>query len=312
MTARKRDITKRDPNVIRVILFGTGAMSCLFAARLAQVAQVTLVGTWAEAIARIRGKGILYEDSQGSRIIQVQAEYCGMPLDRVDLAFVLVKAWQTQSISDILSDYLNPGGIAITLQNGLGNLERLGARAFPGSTSEGATLMAPGHVRAGGAGITHVVAPEWVVDLLRRAGFESYSCSSDDAQSLLWGKLSVSCGINALTALLRIANGELLRRPTATDLMIRAATECAAVAQTVGIPLPFPDPAFRVKQVAKQTATNNSSMLQDILRGAPTECDAINGAVVREGSRVGVATPVNEILWQLIQAAVFQNRSKLQ
>jgi 2-dehydropantoate 2-reductase len=148
------------------------------------------------------------------------------------------------------------------------------------------------------------------VDLFRRAGFECDACSPGEAQSLIWGKLCVSCGINGLTALLRIPNGELLSRPTATDLMVRAATECASVANAMGINLPFADIAAHVKQVAEKTAENRSSMLQDILRNAPTECDAINGAVAREGLRIGIQTPVNEMLWSLIRAAVQENRSE--
>lgn len=295
--------------MIPIIIFGAGAMACLFAARLAQVTQVTLVDAWAEAIDAIKEKGILYEDSQGSRICRVRAEILGTPLAPADLAIILVKAWQTESISGFLNGYLNPGGLAISLQNGLGNIERLGAAASPGSTAEGATLLEPGHVKAGGSGPTHVVAPAWVVELFASAGFECYRCNTSEAKSLLWGKLSVSCGINALTALLRILNGELLRRPSATDLMVRATMECAAVARAIGICLPFQDPALHVKLVAERTASNRSSMLQDVLRGAPTECDAINGAVVCEGNRVGVATPVNEILWQLMQAAVHLDRS---
>jgi 2-dehydropantoate 2-reductase len=239
----------------------------------------------------------------------VHAEYLGTPLEPFDLALVFVKTWQTDLISKHLPHCLKPGGIAISLQNGLGNVERLGANACPGATAEGATLLGPGHVKAGGSGPTHLVAPPWVVDLLKSAGFEAYGCDPNKARSLLWGKLSVSCGINALTALLRIPNGELLKRPAATDLMGRAVTECAAVARAAGVDLPFADPVSQVKEVAERTAANSSSMLQDILRGAPTECDAINGAVVREGIRLRVATPVNEILWRLVLAAVAQDRS---
>jgi 2-dehydropantoate 2-reductase len=121
--------------------------------------------------------------------------------------------------------------------------------------------------------------------------------------------LTVSCGINALTALLRVPNGELLDRPGATELMLRAADECAAVARAKGIPLPFADPAARVREVAAGTRINRSSMLQDMLRGAQTEIDAINGAIVAEGRRLGIPTPVNEVLWQLVLAAVHSNRS---
>lgn len=295
---------------MRVYLFGTGAMSCLFAARLSQVARTTMLGTWGDAIETARRRGILYEDSRGSRRADVQAEYLGSHLDACDLAILLVKSWQTAKVADYIPRYLKSEAVAVSLQNGLGNLELLGPRVLPGVTAEGATLLGPAHVRAGGSGSTHVAAPEWVVNLLRSAGFECYRCDPVESESLLWGKLAISCGINALTALLRVQNGELLKRPNAEILMVRAVMECAAVAQARGIRLPFSDPAARAREVAGKTATNRSSMLQDILRGAPTECDAINGAVVAEGRRLGIPTPVNEILWQLVQAAADPNRSR--
>ena len=220
---------------MRVLIFGAGAMSCLFGARLAPVADVTLIDTWKEGIDAIRESGILLEDANGRRTVSVHAENLGTSLEPFDLAFVLVKSWQTGFISKYLPGYLKPEGIAISLQNGLGNVEQLGAKAFPGTTAEGATLLGPGQVKAGGSGPTHIVAPAWVVDLLKSAGFEAYACDADKAGSLLWGKLSVSCGINALTALLRIPNGELLKRPAATDLMGRAVLECVAVARAAGI-----------------------------------------------------------------------------
>jgi 2-dehydropantoate 2-reductase len=294
---------------MRIILFGTGAMASLFAVRLSSVASVTLLGTWGEAIAAIRDRGILLEDSQESQQVPVKADYLGTSQEPADLVLILVKSWQTRDVAAYLPGCLNPDGLAVSLQNGIGNLELLGPRACPGSTAEGATLLGPGHVQAGGSGPTHLLAPQWTVDLFRRAGFETYGCAPEEAQGLIWGKLCVSCGINALTALLRVCNGELLRRPNVSDLMVRAARECAEIARAKGIKLPFTDAAAQVTEVAERTANNKSSMLQDMLRGAPTECDAINGAVVGEGRSLGIPTPVNEILWQLVQAAVRQSRA---
>ena len=292
---------------MRVVVFGAGAMACLFAARLAKVAQVVIVDTWQEGIKAIRQQGILLEESGGFSRVGVRAEYAGAGAVDADFALVLVKSWQTRWVAESLFNYLAPQGFAVSLQNGLGNLEQLGSRAFPGTTSEGATLLAPAHVRACGSGATYVAAPDWVVDLLRSAGFECYRCDMHEAEGLIWGKLAINCGINPLTALLRICNGELLQRPSALDLATQAALECAAVARAKGIMLPFSDPAARLREVAERTAQNRSSMLQDVLRGAPTECDAINGAVVREGRAAGVATPVNEFLWKLLQATVRQS-----
>jgi 2-dehydropantoate 2-reductase len=290
-------------------ILGTGAMACLFGARLAAVADVTLVGTWAEGLAAIEEHGLVVAEGPGessgdSSTASVRAARLGAEVTPADLVLVLVKAWQTESAAGHLDSLLTPAGVALTLQNGIGNLEKLGPRAHLGVTTQGATLLGPGRVRPGGAGPTHIAGPEWVVALFQRAGFEAHQAGAAQVDGLVWGKLVVNCGINALTALLRVPNGELLARPDAALLMERAASECAQVAQAKHIQLPFTNPVSRVREVAQKTAVNRSSMFQDILRGAPTEIEAINGAVTREGERLGVPTPVNEILWRLVKALV--------
>ncbi len=287
---------------MNVTVFGTGAMACLFGAGLAPVARVTLVGHWPEGLAALNAHGIVVEAEGGARTAAVRAVALGEAAPPADLALVLVKAWQTAAVGVVLDRYLAPGGLALTLQNGLGNVEQLGPHAALGVTTAGATLLGPGHVRPGGAGVTHVAAPTWVADVLNAAGFEAEAVPAAQVNSLAWGKLAVSCGINALTALLRVPNGELLRRPDALALLDAAAAECAAVAAAKGIALPYADAAAAARAVAERTGTNRSSMFQDILRGAPTEIEAINGAVVRAGEAAGVPTPVNTVLWRLVRA----------
>jgi 2-dehydropantoate 2-reductase len=226
------------------------------------------------------------------------------------MALFLVKSWQTREAARRLAECLAPDGIALTLQNGLGNLELLEAelgrtRVALGVTTLGATLLGPGRVRVGGTGATYV-APhprlEPLVDLLQVAGFEVHP--ADDLDSLVWGKLVVNCAINPLTALLEVPNGELLERPGSRQVMHEAARETAGVAEAIGVRLPYPDPIEQVEAVARRTAGNLSSMLQDVRRGAPTEIDAINGAVVGVAQGAGVPVPVNRTLWNLVRAKV--------
>ena len=287
---------------MRVTVWGTGAMACFFAARfaLSGVARITMIGTLAESIHAIRDNGIRIDDAAGTRMAEVDAEFYDAPAPPADLAIVLVKTWQTPRVAGRLEKNLKPGGVALSLQNGLGNIEALGGRVFTGITFEGATLVGPGYVAHRGSGVTHLAAPEPVLELFKSAGFEAYGCDPEKAESLIWGKLAVNCGINALTALYGIRNGELLKRKRAVDLMERAALECATVARARRVELPYDDPVAEVRETARRTAENTSSMLRDVLRGAPTECDAINGAVVREGKRLGVSVPVNEALWRAL------------
>jgi 2-dehydropantoate 2-reductase len=295
---------------MRITIFGTGAMACYFGAKLAPVADVTLVGTWAEGVAAIQAQGITIHDRNVTKTIKVSAARLpltpsgfavGMPKP-ANLAIVLVKSWQTARVAQYLPALLEPSGISLTLQNGLGNLEQLGLRAYLGTTMAGATLEEPGIVRVGGQGKTHLVTPRWVVDLFRQATIDTEMALPMELEGLVWGKLSINCGINALSAILRVPNGDLLEREDAALLMDRAAVECAMVAWARGIKLPFADPITEVRSVVRNTASNYSSMLQDVLRRAPTEVDAINGAVVKEGNRIGVTTTVNEMLWRLMRA----------
>jgi 2-dehydropantoate 2-reductase len=125
---------------------------------------------------------------------------------------------------------------------------------------------------------------------------------SDDLDTLVWRKLIVNVGINALTALLRVPNGALVTTEVARELLLQAVAEALAVAAARGIVLQQADPLAQVLDVARATGANRSSMLQDVLRGSPTEIATINGAIVHEGRRLGVPTPVNSLLTALVRA----------
>jgi 2-dehydropantoate 2-reductase len=136
--------------------------------------------------------------------------------------------------------------------------------------------------------------------LFNRAGIETRI--NDDVDTLLWSKLIVNVGINALAALLRVPNGVLAEVAECGELMAEAVAEAVAVARALGIDFDDDQQLDRVRQVCVQTRANRASMLQDVLRGAPTEIDVINGAVVAKGREVGIATPVNLLLTRLVKA----------
>jgi 2-dehydropantoate 2-reductase len=287
---------------MRIHILGTGALACFFGARLTRVAEVTLLGTWTEGIRAIANCGIVLETTHAEESHPARSVRVGTPLDPGDLVLVLVKAWQTGRVAREVPALTARDGQVLTLQNGLGNVEKLGPRAILGVTEQGATLVAPGRVRPCGDGPTHIAGPDSLAAVFRSAGLDARAVDPALGNSLAWGKLAVNAGINALSAILRVSNGQLLERPEALILLEGAANEVAEVARAKGIALPFPDAAVEARRVARATESNLSSMLQDVLRGAPTEIDAINGAVVREGVRVGVPTPANETLLRLLGA----------
>lgn len=301
----------------KILIVGTGAMASLFAARLAGVAEVTLLGTWDAGLDALEMRGVrLVETDETEESFPVRVARSPEACTGAKLAIVLVKSWQTRRAADQLAECLHPQGIALTLQNGLGNRETLEnalgvERVGFGVTTAGATILEPGCVRSGGEGPIHFRPhPSMIplVELLTHAGFVMDPV--EDVQGLLWGKLVINAAINPLTALLEVPNGALLASSSIMEVMVRAAEETAAVAASLRVKLPFADPGVQVMDVARSTGENSSSMLQDIHRGAPTEIDAINGAVVREGERAGVSTPINWTLWHLVQGKVILKQGR--
>lgn len=304
---------------MRIVVIGSGAMGSLFGGRLAAAGEheVWLVDPWTGHVVALQEHGLFLTTPDGSvEQIDVRATTDVAEVadgGRVDLTIVFVKSHATRRAAQQAARILADDGLALTLQNGVGNLETLAEvigtnRAVQGVTSHGATLLGPGRVRHAGTGPTHLARPpdvapervEAVAAALTAAGIAAEVV--DDVESLVWGKLIVNVGINALTGLLRVHNGVLADTDACRRLLELVVTEAVTVAEARGTPLPYDDPVDHVLDVARATGANRSSMLADILRGAPTEIDTINGAIVREGERLGVPTPINSVLVALIRA----------
>lgn len=303
---------------MRLLIAGSGAMGSLFAARLAALVDLAILAHWPPQLTALQRDGLTLEKPDGRRLYLPAEAYSASAdvstLGAVDVALVLVKSYQTTRTAREVAAVLAPDGLAVTLQNGLGNLETLAGavgrdRAVAGSTSEGATLLEPGLVRHAGRGLTTlcVCAPAQrrplaaLAALFEQAGFDTRL--GDDVESMLWSKVAVNAGINPLTALLGVRNGFLAEHEAARALMLAAAEEAEAVAVALGHHPAQPSAGERVLQVAQATAANRSSMLQDRLNGRPTELEAITGAVVARAAAQGVPTPVNAALLLLARAA---------
>ncbi len=298
---------------MRIAVVGAGAMGSLFGGKLSAVAEVTLLDPWAEHVATMQRDGLSIVELDGSKMtVPVTATTDPAAVPTVDMTIIFVKSHATRQASQWASRFLAPDGLALTLQNGVGNADMMAevlgtGRVVAGVTSHGATLLGPGQVRHAGKGPTHIATrPEIakklsdVAAVFEQAGFEVHL--SDDLESLVWGKLIINVGINGLTAILHVPNGQLVEIPAASALMAQAVAEAEAVCRAKGVTLPYNDPLGRVREVARATAANRSSMLQDVLRGVPTEIGVINEAIVREGKRLGVATPANEFIVTTIRA----------
>lgn len=299
---------------MKIGIVGAGAMGSLFGGRLSQAGhEVLLYDIYREHVEAIQKNGLTIEDLATGKqdVCRPGATTKAEDLGDVGILVIFVKSAATESVARQFSRITGKQTIAVTVQNGLGNegilKEHFGAqRSAAGVTSQGATFLGAGKVRHAGRGPTHLCMSdganeklESFIAALNQAGLETDL--EENIQDLIWSKLIINVGINALTALTALPNGRLLQFPDCKALMADLVAEAAMVAENKGVQLTYPDPLQMVYQVAEMTGGNRSSMLQDFDRKRQSEIDFINGAIVREAEKLGLEVPVNRAITRLVR-----------
>lgn len=299
---------------MRIGVIGVGALGSVIGGLLHEAGQdVVLIERNRQEVELVREQGLRIEGVSGERVVRPHIVASGDEAGTIDLALVLVKAYDTAGTIPTLVDVLAPEGMVLTLQNGVGNYETLNA-AFPdrvllGTTIMGAMTLGPGRVRHTGYGATHFGEADGSIRERTKAVEAALGTMNsgpvhavDNAIGGVWSKLIVNAGINAPATLLRVKNGDLPESDAGKALIREVVDECLAVIRAKGIQLMFDDAEARVIEVCRGTAANVCSMFQDMLAGRRTEIDFINGAIAREAEQLGFAAPVNRTLALLIKA----------
>jgi len=295
-------------------VIGVGALGSIIGGLLHEAGQdVVLIERNQEEVKLIREQGLWIEGVSGERVIRPHIVGGWQEAGAVDLALVLVKAYDTEGTVPLLREILSPEGVVLTLQNGVGNYETLNGtlpdRVLLGTTIMGAMSLGPGRVRHTGFGATHFGEADGIIRERTKAVEAALSTMNSgpvhavsNAVGSVWSKLIVNAGINGPGTLLRVRNGDLPASEAGRALIHEIVSECLAVIRAKGIELMFDDAEARVLAVCEGTAANVNSMLQDTMAGRRTEIDFINGAIAREADSLGIGAPVNRTLALLIKA----------
>lgn len=299
---------------MKTAIVGAGAMGSLFGALLSEAGNdVSLYDVWQEHVDAINANGLQIEREGVRRSVRITATSNPEEIGQSDLVILFVKSTQTKTASAAARQLAGESGLALTLQNGMGNADVIAqnfdpVRILAGTTSHGATLLEAGCIRHAGVGPTTLGA--WstsetglenarrVADFFTTAGIETRAV--DDVHSVVWNKLLINIGINAITALTGIKNGRLLDLEATRDISRAAVQEAMAVARSVNVRI-NENAVEHVFEVAQATAANRSSMGQDVDNRRQTEISTINGYVVQEAGRLGLDVPVNRTLSALVE-----------
>ena len=293
---------------MRICVFGAGALGSALGGLLSGSNDVFLVGRKPHVDA-VRKRGLVLQGDV-RRTIRLPAFTDIGRVGPPELLLITTKAYDTMNAIKECRQWATGDTAVLTLQNGLGNLEALrewkGSGAFGGTTTLGSTMVSPGKVRISGLGRTMIGSEldpshsKRLVAVFGESGIPS-RCSKDII-SEIWAKAIVSACINPITAILRVPNGKLMESRPISRLVLEVSRECERVAMAHGIELAQTHMYPRVQAVARDTARNLSSMLQDVVRGSRTEIDQINGVFWRLSEEHGLDAPLNRTLTAMVQS----------
>jgi 2-dehydropantoate 2-reductase len=294
---------------MRVAVIGPGAMGSLFAAALTEGGrEVVLVDHRADRAERLAREGFTLSGVRGHRAFRLPVVSDSADLRDVEWVLLAVKAHQTGQAVAHHHRLLGRGLPVWCLQNGWGQQETLAGTLPPplllcGVTTQAVTFGRPGEWIHTAEGETFVGTwsggpspwPERIAAACAASGMPVQACG--DIRRRLMEKLLLNAGINAISAILGVSNGELLEHPAAWSVAEQAVREGVAVAARHGHAFDEGAMLRRLREVARATAGNVSSTLQDVRRNRPTEIDFLNGAIARLGR-----APVNATLTSLVHA----------
>lgn len=300
---------------MRIAVVGAGAMGSVYAALLGAAGNdVWAIDPWRDHVEAIRARGLRIEGASGDRTVPIEATSDAATVGEVELIVVATKAMDVLEAARGALALAGPATVVLPIQNGLGSADVVADvfgtdRVIVGVAGGfGASVLAPGHVRHEGMELVRLgehsgprtARLERIADVWREAGFTVKTF--DDVGPLVWEKLICNVTFSGTCALLDSTIGGVLDDPHAWSVASRCATEAYDVARALGIDLSFDDPVAYVHAFGSAIPDARPSLLLDLRARRRCEIDVINGAIPREGARVGVDAPVNGAVTALVRA----------
>ena len=297
----------------RIAVVGAGAVGGYFGGMFARAgAPIVFIGRrhFADAV---NSTGLVLDKSEGQERIRVAATTEMSAIRDCSLILFSVKANDTDETAKQIAPFLQPDATVVCLQNGVDNADRV--RAATNVVTVPAVVYVAVSVPEFGR-VKHLARGDLIIGPLSERTTEvanvfnraAISCRiSENIEGELWVKLLCNCALNAISALGHARYGQIVQSGDAKQLMQDVVDEVLAVARAAGVVLPGVDDResgmAAAMKIATQMADAFSSTAQDLNRGRPTEIDALNGYIVRQGAALAVPVPINSALFTLVKLA---------
>ena len=306
--------------VMKVAVYGAGALGGYFGARLAAGgADVTLIARGAQ-LAALRADGLRVRSPLGDLELRLAAVADPSEVGPVDLVLFCVKSFDTEEAASRLGPLLRPETAVLSLQNGIDNEDRIEAVIGPGHVMGGTAfifvaLAAPGVIEHTGTTSRIVFGEldgrpsdraERILDALVAGGVDAEITL--DIRAQLWTKFSFICAVAGMTAAVRLPIGPIRDDPVSWAMFRSILEEVTALARAEGVDL-TPDLVDRQLALTSGLAADSySSLHHDLVNGRRMELEALHGTVVTRARAIGLAVPASEATYAILRPWADRNR----
>lgn len=298
---------------MKIGIIGAGAMGSLFAGRLAASGEdVSLVEVNSAQIEAVRERGLRVTMDGKDEIHALPIGPAEIYSGSYDLLIVFTKGMHTAAAVKAASHLIGPETLALTVQNGLGNVEMIETvippeRIIKGMTNWPATVIETGHVNVPGSGEVHLWPAaggssahfDAICRVLNDAGLNCFADPSVDTS--IWEKVSFNAALNSVAAVTGMTVGEMADSPPAREIIFSILQEALATASALGVAVDRERTRLSVEYALVNHRDHKPSMLQDRLTGRPMEIDTITGAVAARADRQAVPAPVTATMARLLR-----------
>jgi 2-dehydropantoate 2-reductase len=298
---------------MKVGVFGAGGVGGYFGGRLAQAGvDVALIARGAH-LAALRESGLSVRSMGGDFTVQVTASHDPSEIGPCDVVLFCVKSYDTDEAAAALGPLLKEETAVVSLQNGIDNEEKIGARIGPAHVLGGAAfifarLAEPGVVEETG-GPRKIVFGELDGSKSDRAERLLAACRAadvdavlaDDIRVVLWDKYAFLCALAGVTAAARLPIDRLIRVPESRELFAELVREVTLVARAEGVDLPDGIAEQKIAFVETLEPGSFASLYHDLIAERRIELDALYGELTRRAARRGVNVPASDVIYALLR-----------
>ena len=295
---------------LKIAVMGAGAVGCYYGAMLARAGHAVVLIARPQHVEAIARSGLRLETAHFDESVRLAASPDASAVEGADVVLFCVKSTDTESAGASIQPFLNANALVLCLQNGVDNADRL-QKVLPQHDVAAAVvyvateMVGPGHVKHNGRGElvlapsrSAAVSSEALAGALVAAGVPTEI--SRNVRGALWAKLTLNCAYNAVSAITQLPYGKTVVGAGIKEVTRDLVAECLAIAAAEGVQMPG-DIDAAVRKIVETMQNQYSSTAQDLARGKRTEIDYLNGFIVRRGEALGIATPVNRVMWALVK-----------